>query len=219
MTAPTLTALDGAGRPLEVRALAEVRRGDDRFVLGAPVAAPALVVLYRAPAGGGPLAPVTDPAEQRAVADHLLGQALLPGAPITLEGPDGALTLHRLLTVEVEGVTYDILARGPGDARALVFERRGEDLSLVEDPAVVRAVQARAAATVSAFVGGAPAAEAEAPPTLEEGRALLAELERLMDEVPPAHHPGPEYQALARAARELRAGLERLERERGEAPG
>lgn len=211
MTEPaTRAALDGRGQPIQV--VPHLTLGS--FVIASPVAAPAVVVLYRE---GEPLVPVSDEAEQRAAVDHLLGQALLPGAPLTLETPDGELTLHRLLTLEVDGTTYDVMARAAGDARALVFERRGDDdLALVEDPAVVRKVQERAAATVSAFVGAAPEPTADeptgddAPPSLEEGQALLAELERLLDEIPPAYHPGPEYQRLARTARELREGLDRL---------
>lgn len=213
MTEPATTraAVDARGQPIQVVPLAAI----GEYVLASPVAAPAVVVLYRAAAAADqPLVPVTDEAEQRAASDHLLGQALLPGAPVTLETPDGELTLHRLLTLEVDGVTYDVMARAPGDRRALVFQRAGDDLSLVQDPAVVRRVQERAAATVSAFVGAtpdvAPGAEAEAPPSLEEGQALLSELERILDEIPPAYHPGPEYQRLARMARELREGLDRL---------
>lgn len=219
MTEPATTraAVDGQGRPIQVVPLAAV----GEYVLASPVAAPAVVVLYRAGQPGQPLVPVTDEAEQRAAADHLLGQALLPGAPVTLETPDGELTLQRLLTLEVDGTTYDVMARAPGDTRALVFQRVGDDLSLVQDPAVVRQVHERAAATVGAFMGAVPdaapgapvgdrAGGAEPPPTLEEGQALLAELERVLDEVPPAYHPGAEYQRLARMARELREGLDRL---------
>ncbi len=215
----TRAAVDGHGQPIEVVPLAAL----GEYVLASPVAAPAVTVLYRAPGEADqPLRPVTDEAELRAAADHLLGQSLLPGAPVTLETPDGELTLHRLLTLEVDGTSYDVMARAPGDRRALVFARQGDDLSLVQDPAVVRRVQERAAATVSAFVGAAPEATPaashraddevgeDAPPSLVEGQALLAELERLLDEVPPAYHPGAEYQRLARMARELREGLDRL---------
>lgn len=211
----TRAAVDGHGQPIEVVPLAAL----GEYVLASPVAAPAVTLLYRASGEADqPLRPVTDEAEQRAAADHLLGQSLLPGAPVTLETPDGELTLHRLLTLEVDGASYDVMARAPGDRRALVFVHQGDDLSLVQDPAVVRRVQERAAATVSAFVGAAPEATPatgsdpgdDAPPSLEEGQALLAELERLLDEVPPAYHPGAEYQRLARMARELREGLDRL---------
>lgn len=206
--AATRAAVDGRGKAIQVVPLAAF----GEFVLASPVAAPDVVVLYRA-SGDQPLAPVVEDDAQRAAADHLLGQALLPGAPVTLETPDGELTLHHLLTLDVDGTTYEVMARAPGDARALVFQRVGADLSLVQDPAVVRRVQERAAATVSAFVGAAPAAPdagVDAPPTLEEGQTLLGELERLLEEVPPAYHPGAEYQRLARMARELREGLDRL---------
>jgi hypothetical protein len=215
---------DGAGRPIEVRPLAEVERGGRRYVLGAPVVsaappAPGVVLLYSV-GDDGVLAPVTDAAAQDEVAAHLLGRALLPGAPVDVDLADGTtLSLRRVLGLTVDGVDYEVLAR-PQDGRELLFRAGPDGLALVEDPAEVQRVRAESRRTLDAFAAGtlaaggaAPeaAAEADAAPSLEEGRALLAELEGLIAQIPPAHHPGAEYQHLARLARELREGLARLE--------
>lgn len=218
-------ARDAAGTEFGVQILFELEDEGSAYALAAPEVAPDVPLLFRRE--GEVLCPVQDEVQRQRVILRLLSGALSPGEPVEVDLADGTQqTLYRRLVTTFEGQSFQILGKEPRGGPSLVFHAADEGLTLVRDAALIRRVETAWQEQLARLVGpdlvaaesgqdpveSRVEAEAGEPPSLEEGQKLLATFEEILARFPVSAHVGAEYQELARQARELREGLNQLER-------